>query len=117
LVGFSQKSSGTVSTPDCATAADETNGEAIFSPGIAQRLLTFFAAAPTAPPKVFPELTEREGEILQLKARGQTNEEIARDLGLSLKTARNHVPNIFSKLQVADQAQAAIRAREVGLGS
>ena len=93
------------------------NGEAIFGPVIAQRLLTFFAAAPTAPPKVFPELTEREGEILQLIARGQTNEEIAGALGLSLKTERNHVSNIYSKLQVADRAQAVIRAREAGLGS
>lgn len=93
------------------------NGEAIFVPGIAQRLLTFFAAAPTAPPKVFPELTEREGEILQLIARGQTNEEIAGALALSLKTVRNHVSNIYCKLQVADRAQAVIRAREAGLGS
>lgn len=93
------------------------NGEAIFGPGVAQRLLTFFATTPTAPPKAFPELTEREGEILQLIARGQTNEEIASALGLSLKTVRNHVSNIFSKLQVVDRAQAVTRAREAGLST
>ena len=65
----------------------------------------------------FPELTEREREILALVARGtQTNPEIARRLGLSPKTVRNHVSNIFTKLQVADRAQAIIRAREAGLG-
>lgn len=92
------------------------NGEAIFGPGIAQRLLTFFSTTPVASPKVFPELTEREGEVLVLIARGQTNEDIARHLVLSLKTVRNHVSNILSKLQVVDRAQAVIRAREAGLG-
>jgi len=92
------------------------NGEAIFGPGIAQRLLTFFSITPVASPKVFPELTEREGEVLVLIARGQTNEDIARHLVLSLKTVRNHVSNILSKLQVVDRAQAVIRAREAGLG-
>ena len=93
------------------------NGGAIFGPGIAQRLLTFFSSAPTAPPKAFPELTERESEILVLIARGRTNEDIARELVLSLKTVRNHVSNILSKLQVVDRAQAVIRAREAGLGA
>jgi len=93
------------------------NGEAIFGPGIAQRLIGFFAAArPTVPPRIFPELTEREGEILAVIAQGRSNEEIAEQLSLRLKTVRNHVSNIFSKLQVADRAQAVIRAREAGLG-
>jgi DNA-binding NarL/FixJ family response regulator len=93
------------------------NGEAIFGPGIAQRLIGFFSAGrPSAAPRIFPELTEREGEILDLVARGHTNEEIAGQLVLSLKTVRNHVSNIFSKLQVADRAQAIIRARDAGLG-
>jgi len=93
------------------------NGEAIFGPGIAQRLIGFFAAArPTVPPRIFPELTEREGEVLALLAQGRSNVEIAEQLSLSLKTVRNHVSNIFSKLQVADRAQAVIRAREAGLG-
>jgi DNA-binding NarL/FixJ family response regulator len=92
------------------------NGEAIFSPAIARRLMGFFAAPrPETPVQLFPELTTREYEILTLVAQGVSNPEIADRLYLSLKTVRNHVSNIFSKLQVADRAQAVIRAREVGL--
>ena len=94
-----------------------TSGEAIFGPGIAKRVLGFFSATrPTVPARVFPELSERETELLALIAQGRSNQEIAEQLGLSLKTVRNHVSNIFSKLQVADRAQAVIRAREAGLG-
>ena len=93
------------------------NGEVIFGPAIAQRVINFLSAPhPVAPVRVFPELTERETEVLSLIAQGRTNEEIAKYLVLSLKTVRNHVSNIFSKLQVADRAQAVIRAREAGLG-
>lgn len=93
------------------------SGEAIFSPAIAARLVDYFAASRAVIPKeVFPELTEREREILNLIARGETNPTIAERLTISLKTVRNHVANIYSKLQVADRAQAAIRAREAGLG-
>jgi DNA-binding NarL/FixJ family response regulator len=92
-------------------------GEAIFSPAIATRLIDYFAEARRQVPKeVFPELTEREREILTLIARGDTNSAIAEQLTLSLKTVRNHVSNIYSKLQVADRAQAVIRARDAGLG-
>jgi DNA-binding NarL/FixJ family response regulator len=95
------------------------SGEAIFSPAIAQRLLTFFAEVPqpAVPQRVFPDLTEREREILSLIARGYTNQQLAGYLVLSPKTVRNHISNIFSKLQVADRTQAVIRAREAGLGS
>jgi len=90
-------------------------GEAIFSPAIAQRLIDFFAAhQPMISPQLFPELTDREREILMLIAQGYNNSDIARHLTLSLKTVANHVSNIFSKLQVADRAQAIIRAREAG---
>jgi DNA-binding NarL/FixJ family response regulator len=93
------------------------NGEAIFAPSIAQRLISFFANPnPPVPPQSFPELTEREREILALIAQGHSNTEIADRLNLSQKTVRNHVSNIFSKLQVADRAQAIVRAREAGLG-
>ena len=92
------------------------NGEAIFGPAIAERVMRYFAAPrPAATSLVFPELTEREREILALIARGQGNQEIAERLYLSLKTVRNHVSNIFAKLQVADRAQAVLRAREAGL--
>ena len=92
-------------------------GEAIFGPAIARRLMTFFAApAPAAPAQAFPDLTEREHEILALIAAGRNNQEITDRLYLSLKTVRNYVSNIFGKLQVADRAQAIVRAREAGLG-
>jgi DNA-binding NarL/FixJ family response regulator len=92
------------------------SGEAIFSPSIATRLMDFFAAPrPAVPKEIFPTLTEREREILQLIARGSTNHDIARQLALSVKTVNNYVSNIFSKLQVADRAQAIIRARDAGL--
>ena len=94
------------------------DGEAIFGPGVAQRLIAFFSAEkpPTAAPQTFPELTPREEEILILITQGHGNKEIAELLYISLKTVRNHVSNIFTKLQVADRAQAVIRAREAGLG-
>ncbi len=93
-----------------------SHGEAIFSPSIAGRLTHYFARLSSAAlPQAFPELTEREREILILIAQGCNNAEIAGRLVLSQKTIRNHVSNIFNKLQVADRAQAIIRAREAGL--
>lgn len=92
------------------------SGETIFGPAIAHRLLAFFAAKPSTPPLPFPDLTNREREILDLIAAGHANVEIANRLYLSPKTVRNHVSSIFSKLQVADRAQAIVRAREAGLG-
>jgi DNA-binding NarL/FixJ family response regulator len=92
------------------------SGEAIFSPVIATRLIDFFATQrPGVSKEIFPTLTDREREILFLIARGFTNTDIAKQLGLSVKTINNYVSNIFSKLQVADRAQAIIRARDAGL--
>lgn len=90
-------------------------GEAIFSPAIARRLVGYFAT-PNRNVEPFPELTPREREVLEMIAGGQTNDEIAATLFLSLKTVRNYVTLILDKLQVADRAQAALRAREAGLG-
>ncbi len=91
-------------------------GEAIFSPAVASRLMDYFTAARTSPhAEAFPDLTEREREILAMIARGRSNYEIAEELSISLKTVRNHASNIFGKLQVADRTQASIRAREAGL--
>jgi DNA-binding NarL/FixJ family response regulator len=91
-------------------------GEAIFSPAIATRLIDYFATARRQVPKeIFPELTDREREILVLIARGESNVAIAEQLVISLKTVRNYVSNIYNKLQVADRVQAAIRARDAGL--
>jgi DNA-binding NarL/FixJ family response regulator len=92
------------------------SGEAIFSPAIARRLMHYFAALSPAVLSTFPELTEREREVLNLIAQGWSNAEIATRLFLSAKTVRNHVSNIFNKLQVVDRAQAIIRARDAGLG-
>lgn len=91
-------------------------GEVLFGPAIADRLANFFAALNPATPKPFPELTEREREVLTFIAQGYNNSEIAEQLVLSQKTIRNHISNIFSKLQVADRAQAIVRARRAGLG-
>jgi DNA-binding NarL/FixJ family response regulator len=90
-------------------------GEAIFSPGVARRVLQFL----TSPPVVadpFPELTRREREILRLLAQAMPNAAIAQRFGLSPKTVANHLSSIFAKLQVADRAAAILRAREAGLG-
>ena len=92
------------------------SGEAIFGPGIAQRVLRFFAAPPPAAADPFPELTAREREILDLLAAAKPNSMIATSLGLSPKTVANHLSAIFTKLQVADRAQAILRARDAGLG-
>ncbi|GAA1931085.1 response regulator transcription factor [Nocardioides marmoribigeumensis] len=93
------------------------NGEVVFSAGIAERVLAFFAGGPARREAVpFPQLTEREREILDLVARGLTNAAIARKFVLSDKTVRNHVSNVFTKLQVAGRAEAVARARDAGLG-
>ena len=94
-----------------------SSGEAIFSAGIAARMMNFFTTSRAViPPETFADLTDREREVLALIAQGAANSAIADQLTISVKTVRNHVSNIFSKLQVADRAQAAIRAREAGLG-
>lgn len=90
-------------------------GEAIFSPGVAQRVLQFFAAPPPRPNDPFPGLTAREREILVLLAENLGNSAIAARLGLSPKTVANNLSSIFTKLCVADRAGAILRAREAGL--
>jgi DNA-binding NarL/FixJ family response regulator len=93
------------------------SGEAVFGSGVAERIIGFFSGPkPVTPQRAFPELTEREEEILSLVAQGKSNQEIARQLFVSVKTVRNHVSNVLVKLQVADRAQAVIRAREAGMG-
>lgn len=95
-------------------------GEAIFSPAIAGRMITYFSRsshpdrAETSPD--FPDLTGREREILELIARGFNNAAIANRLALSIKTVQNYVSNILNKLQVSDRSEAIVRAREKGLG-
>jgi DNA-binding NarL/FixJ family response regulator len=91
------------------------DGEAIFGPGIARRVLGFLSS-PTRPAVTFPELTAREREVLDLLAAGLSNAAIGGRLGLAGKTVSNHVSSIFAKLQVAGRAEAVDRARAAGLG-
>jgi DNA-binding NarL/FixJ family response regulator len=93
------------------------SGEALFGPSIARRLVSYFGPSRGATPApAFPELTEREHEILELIAQHLSNAEIAQKLALSDKTVRNYVSNVCAKLQVASRAEAILRAREAGLG-
>jgi DNA-binding NarL/FixJ family response regulator len=97
-------------------------GQAIFGPAVASRLSDFFRE-PQPPSKtegvtkVFPELTDREHEILDLIAQGRSNQEIADQLHISVKTVSNHISNIFNKLEVADRAKAIVMAKDAGLGN
>jgi DNA-binding NarL/FixJ family response regulator len=91
-------------------------GEAIFGAQIATRVIAYFTAQPGRAPAPFPQLTDREREVLELVAQGRPNATIAARLQLSQKTIRNNVSNILTKLQVADRAQAIVRARDAGLG-
>jgi DNA-binding NarL/FixJ family response regulator len=92
-------------------------GGAMFGPAVAQRVIEFFARPrPTGVALVFPQLTDREHELLDLLAQGLSNAAIGSRLRISEKTVRNHVSNIFTKLAVADRAQAIVRARASGLG-
>lgn len=90
------------------------NGEVILGPPVAQRAAALFAVRSAS--TRFPELTAREHEVLDLLARGLDNQAIGRRLGINEKTIRNHVSNVFTKLQVADRPQAIVKAREAGLG-
>jgi DNA-binding NarL/FixJ family response regulator len=96
------------------------SGEAIFSPAIARRLIQYFSSSASLSKKIqspeFAGLTERELDILELIAQGHNNMLIANKLSLSIKTVQNYVSSILTKLQVADRAQAIVRAREAGLG-
>jgi DNA-binding NarL/FixJ family response regulator len=96
---------------------DVAGGAAIFSPAIARRMMTYFSQIQNQTAEyTFPELTRRELEVLTLMAQQHSNQEIAESLSLSRKTVRNYTSNIFAKLQVADRAEAILRARDAGLG-
>jgi DNA-binding NarL/FixJ family response regulator len=91
-------------------------GQAVYGPEIARRVRAFFAGAGAVRVQPFPELADREREVLDLMAAGASNTEIARRLFLSEKTVRNYVSSIFSKLAVRNRAEAIVLAREAGLG-
>jgi DNA-binding NarL/FixJ family response regulator len=92
------------------------NGEVLLGPEVASRAIRYLSGARTAGPRPFPELTDREREVLDLVARGLDNASIARRLVLSPKTVRNNLSAILAKVQVADRSQLIVRAREAGLG-
>lgn len=92
------------------------NGEILLGPSVAARAVTYLAGTRLGGPTPFPELTDREREVLDQVARGLDNLSVARRLNLSPKTVRNHLSNILTKLQVVDRTQAIVRAREAGLG-
>ena len=110
--GYTLKGSG----PDeiVASVRAVARGEALFGAGIAARMLQHFGRSATSAP--FPQLTERETEVLALLAAGKDNAGVARRLGVSAKTVRNHVSNIITKLHVSDRSGAILRARDAGLG-
>lgn len=103
--------------PEIVRAIESVGGgEVIFGPGVAERVASYFATMRTRPTaEAFPELTERERVVLGRIAAGLENAEIARELGVSVKTVRNHASNIFAKLHVAHRAQAIVRARDAGM--
>jgi DNA-binding NarL/FixJ family response regulator len=94
-------------------------GQALFGPAIASRLTKFFQRGEQAETAVTPfsDLTDREREVLELIARGVNNQDIAQQMQITSKTVSNYISNIFNKLQVADRAQAIVKARDAGLGN
>jgi DNA-binding NarL/FixJ family response regulator len=109
--GYAVKGAG----PDEIVAAVRAvaHGEAVFGAGIAAQMLQHFSRVATAAP--FPQLTEREHEVLRLVAMGMDNAAVARRLGVTGKMVRNHVSAIITKLQVSDRTAAVLKAREAGL--
>ena len=95
------------------------SGEAVYGGAVARRIVAFYSGrqveSPTA--RAFPDLTPREREVLELLAAGCRNHEIARRLGMSEKTVRNHVSQVLTKLQVPDRTAAALKAKESGIGN
>ena len=110
--GYAVKGAG----PDEIVAAVRAvaQGEAVFGAGIAVRMLDYFSQVASAAP--FPQLTEREHDVLRLIANGADNAAVSRRLGVSGKTVRNYVSNIITKLQVTDRTAAVLKARDAGLG-
>jgi DNA-binding NarL/FixJ family response regulator len=110
--GYAVKGAG----PDEVVAAVRAvaQGEAVFGAGIAMRMLDYFSRVASAAP--FPQLTEREHDVLRLIANGADNAAVSRRLGVSGKTVRNYVSNIITKLQVTDRTAAVLKARDAGLG-
>ena len=113
-LGYVLKGAGQAEIGRALTAV--AAGEAVYGAPVARRLRAFFTAGSGVVAKLFPELTDREREVLDLIAAGLPNAAIARKLFLSEKTVRNNITAVFAKLGVRDRAEAVVRAREAGLG-
>jgi DNA-binding NarL/FixJ family response regulator len=99
-----------------ATIRRVLDGEAVLQPELAMQLLRRIVSEATGPTTAPAEqLTPRERDVLRLVAEGRTNQEIGRELTLSLSTVKTHVEHILAKLGVSDRTQAAVRAAELGL--
>ena len=94
------------------------SGDAVYGGAVARRIVAFYSGGQLESPvaRAFPDLTPREREVLELLAAGCRNHEIARRLGMSEKTVRNHVSQVLTKLQVPDRTAAALKAKESGIG-
>ncbi len=113
-LGYVLKGSGSVDIGRALSGVAE--GQAVYGAEVARRLRAFFSAGSGVVARPFPELSDREREVLDLLAAGLPNAAVARRLFLSEKTVRNHVTSVFAKLGVQDRAEAIVRARQAGLG-
>jgi len=113
--GYLLKGAG--ATQIIATVQALARGETVYGPGVAERVNGFFRTSTRQyAGAVFPQLTAREREVLDLVAAGQGNATIGKTLSLSEKTVRNHVSNLLMKLDVHDRSEAIVKARSAGLG-
>ena len=112
--GYLLKGSGAEEVQTAIRAA--ATGGMVFGAALAGRVATYFSGAPRSEPEPFPDLTERERDVLRLLAAGRSNDAIAAELYVSNKTVRNAVSGIYAKLHAAGRAEAIIKAREAGYG-
>jgi DNA-binding NarL/FixJ family response regulator len=113
-LGYVLKGAGQEEIGRALTAVSQ--GQAVYGAQIARRMRAFFTAGAGVVARPFPELSDREREVLDLIAAGLPNATIARRLFLSEKTVRNYITAVFAKLGVRDRAEAVVRARDAGLG-
>ena len=115
--GYLLKGSGAEEVQNAIRAA--AAGGMVFGASLAARVASYFAGASAAPepePEPFPDLTDREREVLRLLAAGKSNDAIAAEMYVSNKTVRNAVSGVYTKLHAAGRAEAIIKAREAGYG-
>ena len=113
--GYLLKGSGAAEVLRAIEAA--AGGGMVFGASLAGRVASYLSGGGPAPAEApFPELTDRERDVLRLLAAGRSNDAIAAELYVSNKTVRNAVSSIYAKLHAAGRAEAIIKAREAGLG-